>query len=581
MSNCRTKKEEVNMKKHIVKKVFILSVIALWGFLSCNAPAENVILVEDYNDTDLSRNTLGFWTGSNLGKKSKEIELYSYNQNHETNWTNYKETNRAKKISYNCSKKGDFWYATNLWDDATHLDISAFTHLSFRVKGKKGGEDFYIQLQDGVPVNDGPEPLIEIHSSDYFTVGDEWQQVDIDLSAFSGLDRTKMRAISMEFRASLNMTKGTIYLDNLAFSKGVGKPESTGPVRIERETNRLFVDGQPFTVKGVGYQPTPIGDPVYPPFYGRYSAAYTAEVYERDLSLLEEMGCNTLKTWGDPGKVLMYDAAATYGLKVIAGFWMDGNLDYANSDVRDTAKLNFKRYVNKYKDSPALLMWAIGNECNYSSTIKHKYYYSLCNELAEIAYSLEGGTYHPAIIVNGKLHHIGIGDYNTLDAQLDYVDAWGANLYAKKYRAVDWFTRPAMGIFEVYKDKSSKPLVITEYGADAFYTTSTYPLIDGYVDEDAQASRVRHNTLNILAASDVCLGGCVMEYSDEWWKDSSGELDTHDAGPGYAWYSHLPDGYVNEEYWGIVSVEKNIEQGMPDIVTPRRAYYKLKAIFTK
>ena len=45
-----------------------------------------------------------------------------------------------------------------------------------------------------------------------------------------------------------------------------------------------------------------------------------------------------------------------------------------------------------------------------------------------------------------------------------------------------------------------------------------------------------------------------MAYSDEWWK--AGNPDTHDPG-GYHTDAH-PDGYSNEEWWGIFVFLKDL-----------------------
>ena len=61
-----------------------------------------------------------------------------------------------------------------------------------------------------------------------------------------------------------------------------------------------------------------------------------------------------------------------------------------------------------------------------------------------------------------------------------------------------------------------------------------------------------------------------MAYSDEWWK--AGDPCTHDNG-GYKTWAH-PDGYSNEEWWGIM---RTVDNGSgPDIMQPRKVYYTLK-----
>lgn len=554
------------------------------------------LMVDNYNDGNSGRNSLGFWTGGGgpIVTSVEEPLLHKYLED---------KTNNAKKITYDCNLGAWGFYSSNLWDGDDILsatDATEFEYLSFRVKGEQGGEEFYIAFQYGVPIAPGdyrPETP-KRHSSDFFTLTTEWQQVNVLLSAFPSLDKTKMRAIVVIFDSGLSVKQGPIYFDNLQLSKGYegyGKPESTGPVKIDRDTKMLLVGGrgyEQFTIKGVGYQPTPIGakPPPSPPHPD------DPDIYDRDFQLLEKMGCNTIRIWalppspwvevpGDPYINLM-NKAAEYGLKVIAGFWMDTHVEYADLEVREKARQGFEEFVDAYKDFPALLMWGIGNENNYRNG-SNKAYYSLCNELAEIAYQREGASYHPVMIINGNLFNIGVEERGAEDFQLNYLDAWGSNAYYRNFYDIYWYgdhryrrlERPDDGFFEVYKEKSSKPLVITEYGADAYRTEGIDPIV-GIEDEDsrdAQADWVRQNTLDIMDASEVCLGGHVMAYSDEWWKDKYGNRWIHDPGPAAHWGDNLPDGYANEEYWGIVSISDN--GGEPDIVTPRKVYDTLKLLY--
>ena len=68
-----------------------------------------------------------------------------------------------------------------------------------------------------------------------------------------------------------------------------------------------------------------------------------------------------------------------------------------------------------------------------------------------------------------------------------------------------------------------------------------------------------------------------MEYSDEFWKNYGGDVNTHDNG-GYATTSH-PDYFSNEEWWGICSLDKT-ESGL-DERKPTKAYFTLKNLWRK
>ena len=83
------------------------------------------------------------------------------------------------------------------------------------------------------------------------------------------------------------------------------------------------------------------------------------------LDVLKSIGGNSIRTWstGDAKKVL--DNAYANGISVCLGFWVGHErhgFNY-NDEYAILAQLKaFEQDVIKYKDHPALLMWAIGNE---------------------------------------------------------------------------------------------------------------------------------------------------------------------------------------------------------------------------
>jgi len=83
------------------------------------------------------------------------------------------------------------------------------------------------------------------------------------------------------------------------------------------------------------------------------------------LDVLKSIGGNSIRTWstGDAKKVL--DDAHANGISVCLGLWVGHErhgFNY-NDEYAITAQLKaFEQDILKYKDHPALLMWAIGNE---------------------------------------------------------------------------------------------------------------------------------------------------------------------------------------------------------------------------
>ncbi len=324
------------------------------------------------------------------------------------------------------------------------------------------------------------------------------------------------------------------------------KPPSTGPVQVVGR--RLFVNGAPFTVKSVGYAPTPIG---YWP--SEYSVFTDPAIIARDLACFETLNLNTIRTWSPPPDTTLLDALyydAAEPIYAIIGFWIpqNGLDDYSDPGTIAYYESHFRAFVRQFKDHPAVLGWGIGNEVNFNvSTEMLPHWFALANRLAEIAWEEEGALYHPTIVTNAGLWDVGDTALGSDDVSLDYVDMWGHNTY---------FGADAHCYFDYYERLTDKPLIFTEYGIDALdnRTQTEY--------QDVHAEYIRRQWRQIKAN---CAGGSLMAYSDEWWKADS--PTTHDAG-GYGTRFH-PDGYSNEEWWGLFAVEDN--GAAPDILHPRLA----------
>ena len=69
----------------------------------------------------------------------------------------------------------------------------------------------------------------------------------------------------------------------------------------------------------------------------------------------------------------------------------------------------------------------------------------------------------------------------------------------------------------------------------------------------------------VLQCLDLCVGVTLFEFCDEWWK--AGNPNQQDIG-GFA--NAIPyDNYANEEYWGIVTRDRE----------PKQSYYVVKDIY--
>jgi hypothetical protein len=347
--------------------------------------------------------------------------------------------------------------------------------------------------------------------------------------------------------------------------------------------HHLTVDGEPFIIKGVGYAPTPIGDdPETSPPYGDYFTTNYSAVYSRDLPLLREMGANTIRLWGwkfDADHSDFLDAAFNNGVRpmyVVAPYWLDASLDISDPSIRQAIKAEFTQMVAIHKDHPAILMWVIGNELNAPWMFGDSDdLFSLIDEMAQAAHEEEGDSYHPVTTPLADINMI--STIASRDPEVPNLDVWSV----QAYRGASFGS-----LFSDYAGVSDKPLVITEYGIDAYDDEGA----DEYENMGIPYQALYAESLwyEIEAHSDICSGGSIMAYSDEWWKGRHGHSDSNhpncpDFDPafhspcGYPSGAH-PDGYSNEEWWGIM---RTVDGGAGlDVMQPRSVYRTLQALWT-
>ena len=287
---------------------------------------------------------------------------------------------------------------------------------------------------------------------------------------------------------------------------------------------QLFVNGSLFTIKGICYHPVPKG-----------SNERNFSNLTTDLALMKEAGINTIRVYSPIEEDAVLDEIYAAGLKVIIGF------GYNQEGKNDILSGTFIDYVNKYKTHNAILFWELGNEYNYhpewfGGDIKN--WYTALNNAAELIHQTDSS--HPVATAHGEMPD------SVALAFCPNIDIWGMNVYR--------WDNPET-IFAAWGAVSSKPMYLSEAGADSYMTIEK----DGYQqgeNEKAQADA----TANILDAvfrnQEIGSGVALFAFHDEWWK--AGSNATQDPGGWAPNSSGVPyDGAPNEEYWGIVDIDRN------------------------
>ncbi len=120
----------------------------------------------------------------------------------------------------------------------------------------------------------------------------------------------------------------------------------------------IYVDGRPFTVKGIHYGPwRPGAGP------GKGYPYPGPQQIDEDLRLIQRMNVNTILVADPPGYVL--DLAGRYGLKVFYSFYLNW---WPQSQTAAAAEReSVLKRVREFRDKPALLGWVLGNEIPLSA----------------------------------------------------------------------------------------------------------------------------------------------------------------------------------------------------------------------
>ncbi|MEP5340292.1 MAG: glycoside hydrolase family 2 TIM barrel-domain containing protein [Algibacter sp.] len=365
------------------------------------------------------------------------------------------------------------------------------------------------------------------------------------------------------------------------------------------EGMKLVVNGEDFMINGMNWDFIPIGtNTVNAGFWNKPDDIIRAGL-DTEMSLLKNMNVNVIRQYtGVPARWIKYiyenygiytmlnHSFGRYGL-TLGGVWTPVT-KYSEPRTQEFLIAEMEALVKGYKDTPGLLLYLLGNENNYGlfwagaetedfpdSEEEKKFIgesrgrpmYKLMNDVAKRIKAMDPS--HPVAICNGDVLFIDI-----IAEECKDVDIYGVN----SYRGAS-FT----DMFKVIKEKLNKPVMFTEFGADAFNA------IENKEDQKAQAYYMVSNWKEIyenaagLGKEENSIGGFTFQFSDGWWKygfDKRENADKHDnnaswANGGYAIDLAPGENNMNEEWFGICAKGATNARGLYDLY-PRAAYYALK-----
>ncbi|GGB97939.1 glycoside hydrolase family 2 TIM barrel-domain containing protein [Dyadobacter sediminis] len=109
-----------------------------------------------------------------------------------------------------------------------------------------------------------------------------------------------------------------------------------------------------------------------------------------NLRLLSESGGNTIRIWDTTHLGTILDSAHANKIAVIIGLPVSNSKNqalYANPASVAAQHQSFKSLVDRYKSHPAILMWCVGNELDFSDNWSDYAFYKAFNALTDMIHS--------------------------------------------------------------------------------------------------------------------------------------------------------------------------------------------------
>ena len=396
------------------------------------------------------------------------------------------------------------------------------------------------------------------------------------------------------------INKSKVQVDLLSIKKRSGKGK-VHLVQYETGDWQLLVDNKPYTIKGITYAPTKVGESpdegtltswMDDDFNanGKADGPYDAFVDKNknniqdanepavgDFKLMQDMGVNTIRLYHHPQKInkeVLKDMYETYGIRVIMGDflgkyaigsgapWNPGT-DYNNEEHKKNMMESVLNMVKEYKDEPYILFWLLGNENVYgyacNANTNPDAFFKFANEVALKIKEIDPD--HPVAICSGDILYL-----DKFGKDCPDIDIFGANAYRGEY---------GFGSFwQQVKQQADKPAFITEYGCPAY--------AEGKSPDEAEELQAEYhlgswedieNNMAFSGGAGNALGGVVFEWMDEWWK--AYEPKIHDTKG--LWTGPFPDGYMHEEWLGLCS--QGDGKNSPFLRQLRKAYFTYKKLW--
>ena len=378
------------------------------------------------------------------------------------------------------------------------------------------------------------------------------------------------------------------------------KPSNVRIVKTSKNVWKMLVNNKPYFIKGLEYSADIVGKGGPEPnswmwcdinHNGKADGPYDSwvdlnrnnfqddiEYAVGDFALMKAMGCNTIRIYHGTNinKDVLRDLYKNYGIMVIIGNylgaytrgseaqWSSGT-DYLDKTQRHNMLKDVINMVEEHKDEPYVLMWMLGNEndspgstLNSTKTNTNapkypeeyaKFVEEVCKEINKIDPN------HPVGVCNATTKFLKYyAQYSPS------IDVFGINQYTGPYGFGTLWNR--------VKKELNKPVLITEYGCDAYNSKKNTTCEQYQAEYHRTAWKDIENNGYWGSGAGNSIGGIVYCWLDKWWL--AGSVKEHDTILG-AWRGATIDGFFNDEWLGICAQGKGNHS--PFMRQLRNVYY--------
>jgi len=226
------------------------------------------------------------------------------------------------------------------------------------------------------------------------------------------------------------------------------------------------------------------------------------------LELAQPSGANSTRVYTPANAGRTLDTVRSRGITLLLGIDLSkAPADYANETYKTTKRTEVTNLLTSYKDHPALLMWALGNEINLGADVQAAW--TFVNELATTIHQQD--PHHPVMTV---LAGSALAVINNVALWAPQIDVLGLNGYG----TVTNFDA------DVKSSKFPGPYVVTEFGPTGHWevpsTTWMRPL-EQTSAEKAQVYQGRYDYIffhrDRALGSYVFLWGQKQERTPTWY----------------------------------------------------------------